>query len=360
MSSSSPGSSPARVGRRTGRDRHHTGGRHAARVLRDARARIPSDRDGLSSRCCSPSPGGSAPASRWRSRRWRGWSGSFEPPVYCYHEIVHNRLVVDRFRELRAWSSSTTSTTCPPAHPLMLSAHGSAPEVVHGRPRPGPLRRERGVPARHQGPPRGQGAGREGLHDPLRRPRRPRRGHRHAGRRARRHAPGRARGRPRPTCSRPSTTRRRSALLAQTTLALDDWKGVADRARARFPELWTATRNDLCFATTNRQAALHGHRQPGRRRRGDRQRQLVEHARAGQGGAERRAARRCCGSTVPTSSTPTALGDARIVGVTAGRQRAGGPRAGGDRAPRARRGRRAGRTSPTRTSTSRHRASCAS
>ncbi len=29
-----------------------------------------------------------------------------------------------------------------------------------------------------------------------------------------------------------------------------------DRTRAQFPELWTATRNDLCFATTNRQAAL--------------------------------------------------------------------------------------------------------
>ena len=24
---------------------------------------------------------------------------SFEPPVYCYHEIVHNKLVVDRFRD---------------------------------------------------------------------------------------------------------------------------------------------------------------------------------------------------------------------------------------------------------------------
>src|SRR5581483_2463860 len=24
----------------------------------------------------------------------------FEPPVYCYHEIVHNRLVVERFRNL--------------------------------------------------------------------------------------------------------------------------------------------------------------------------------------------------------------------------------------------------------------------
>ena len=23
----------------------------------------------------------------------------FEPPVYCYHEIVHNRHVVDRFRD---------------------------------------------------------------------------------------------------------------------------------------------------------------------------------------------------------------------------------------------------------------------
>src|SRR5207237_3615203 len=45
------------------------------------------------------------------------------------------------------------------------------------------------------------------------------------------------------------------AVLAQTTLALGDWQGVVERARARYPELWTATRDDLCFATTNRQAA---------------------------------------------------------------------------------------------------------
>ena len=25
---------------------------------------------------------------------------AFEPPVYCYHEIVHNRLVVKRFEDL--------------------------------------------------------------------------------------------------------------------------------------------------------------------------------------------------------------------------------------------------------------------
>jgi 4-hydroxy-3-methylbut-2-enyl diphosphate reductase len=46
------------------------------------------------------------------------------------------------------------------------------------------------------------------------------------------------------------------ALLAQTTLSLHDWEGIMDRTREQFPELWTATRNDLCFATTNRQAAL--------------------------------------------------------------------------------------------------------
>jgi 4-hydroxy-3-methylbut-2-enyl diphosphate reductase len=48
----------------------------------------------------------------------------------------------------------------------------------------------------------------------------------------------------------------RVALLAQTTLSLHDWEGIMERTRAQFPELWTATRNDLCFATTNRQAAL--------------------------------------------------------------------------------------------------------
>src|SRR5262249_1302473 len=46
------------------------------------------------------------------------------------------------------------------------------------------------------------------------------------------------------------------ALLAQTTLSMHDWEGIMERTREQFPELWTATRNDLCFATTNRQAAL--------------------------------------------------------------------------------------------------------
>ena len=54
---------------------------------------------------------------------------AFEPPVYCYHEIVHNRLVVDRFRELGVVFVDDVADV-PPGAPLMLSAHGSAPEVV--------------------------------------------------------------------------------------------------------------------------------------------------------------------------------------------------------------------------------------
>src|ERR687888_2349074 len=53
----------------------------------------------------------------------------FQPPVYCYHEIVHNRLVVDRFRQLGVVFVDDVDEV-PPGAPLMLSAHGSAPDVV--------------------------------------------------------------------------------------------------------------------------------------------------------------------------------------------------------------------------------------
>jgi 4-hydroxy-3-methylbut-2-en-1-yl diphosphate reductase len=46
------------------------------------------------------------------------------------------------------------------------------------------------------------------------------------------------------------------ALLAQTTLSHDEWSGLMESARRRFPDLWMPGRSDLCFATTNRQDAL--------------------------------------------------------------------------------------------------------
>jgi 4-hydroxy-3-methylbut-2-enyl diphosphate reductase len=46
------------------------------------------------------------------------------------------------------------------------------------------------------------------------------------------------------------------AMLAQTTLSHREWNEVAVHVRERFPDVWTPGRSDLCFATTNRQSAL--------------------------------------------------------------------------------------------------------
>jgi 4-hydroxy-3-methylbut-2-enyl diphosphate reductase len=54
---------------------------------------------------------------------------AFDPPVYCYHEIVHNKTVVERF-ERQGVVFVDEIGEVPPGRPIMLSAHGSAPEVV--------------------------------------------------------------------------------------------------------------------------------------------------------------------------------------------------------------------------------------
>jgi 4-hydroxy-3-methylbut-2-enyl diphosphate reductase len=35
-----------------------------------------------------------------------------------------------------------------------------------------------------------------------------------------------------------------------------EWSGILDEASDRYPDLWTARRSDLCYATTNRQTAV--------------------------------------------------------------------------------------------------------
>ncbi len=69
----------------------------------------------------------------------------------------------------------------------------------------------------------------------------------------------------------------RVALLAQTTLSHDEWAGIVDRARERFPDLWMPNRSDLCFATTNRQAAFKAIADGFGHRRRHRVGELLEH-----------------------------------------------------------------------------------
>jgi 4-hydroxy-3-methylbut-2-en-1-yl diphosphate reductase len=181
----------------------------------------------------------------------------FAPPVYCYHEIVHNRHVVDAFRA-RGVVFVDDVDEVPAGAPLMLSAHGSAPEVVTAARRRSPVVVDAVCPlvtkVHHELKVRstkGYTVLYVGHH-----------GHEEAvGTMA--VAPSAVRLVERiedvdelddlaPGSEEPS----RVALLAQTTLSHDEWSGIVDRARTKFPDLWMPNRSDLCFATTNRQAAL--------------------------------------------------------------------------------------------------------
>jgi 4-hydroxy-3-methylbut-2-enyl diphosphate reductase len=181
----------------------------------------------------------------------------FEPPVYCYHEIVHNRHVVDQFRAQGVVFVDDVDDV-PPGAPLMLSAHGSAPGVVDAARTQGRVVVDAVCPLVTK------------VHHELKV--RSRKGYTvlYVGHHGHEEAVG-------TMAVAPESVRllervedvddlsglddenghhRPVALLAQTTLSHDEWSGIVDRARQRFPDLWMPNRSDLCFATTNRQAAL--------------------------------------------------------------------------------------------------------
>lgn len=177
----------------------------------------------------------------------------FQPPVYCFHEIVHNATVVEVFERAGVVFVESIDDV-PPGSPIMLSAHGSAPEVVaaaaarsavmvdavcplvtkvHHEVRSKAAAGFEIIYVGHEGHDEAVGTVAEApdavtLVDPEQ---------------------GLAAFAP----ADPS----RVALVAQTTLGVFEWEAVLDAARERFPDLWTARRSDLCYATTNRQDAVH-------------------------------------------------------------------------------------------------------
>jgi 4-hydroxy-3-methylbut-2-en-1-yl diphosphate reductase len=46
------------------------------------------------------------------------------------------------------------------------------------------------------------------------------------------------------------------AVLTQTTLSVNDTKGILEKLRKKFPQLKEPPKEDICYATTNRQAAV--------------------------------------------------------------------------------------------------------
>ncbi|MCL5048679.1 MAG: 4-hydroxy-3-methylbut-2-enyl diphosphate reductase [Firmicutes bacterium] len=175
----------------------------------------------------------------------------FEPPVYCYHEIVHNRLIVEEFERQGVIFVNDVSEV-PPYAPVMLSAHGSAPEV------------EQQASADHKVAVNAVCPLVTKVHHELKI--RAQQGYTiiYIGHQGHEEAIG-------TMAVAPESVRLVEhendldelgditspvALLAQTTLPHDEWKGIAEGAKTMFPDIWTPGKSDLCYATTNRQAAL--------------------------------------------------------------------------------------------------------
>ena len=176
---------------------------------------------------------------------------TFDEPVYCYHEIVHNQRVVDRFESLGVVFVDDIDAV-PAGSPVMLSAHGSAPEVVAAAEAAGGTVIDAVCPLVTK------------VHHEVRV--RAGKGYRivYVGHEGHEEAVGTMAVAP-AAIDRVESAEEVGALgdraepvalLAQTTLSHREWQGVRDAAAARWPELWEPGRSDLCFATTNRQSAL--------------------------------------------------------------------------------------------------------
>jgi len=176
----------------------------------------------------------------------------FEAPVYCYHDIVHNRWVVDAFERVGVVFVEDVSEV-PEGAPVMLSAHGSSPEVVAGADGVAGIVVDAVCPLVTKVHHEVKKMAANGF-DIL-----------YVGHEGHDEAVG-------TVAEAPEAIRLvepedgltdfvpkdpdKVALLAQTTLGLFEWEQVLHEASVAFPTLKTARKSDLCYATTNRQAAV--------------------------------------------------------------------------------------------------------
>jgi 4-hydroxy-3-methylbut-2-enyl diphosphate reductase len=174
------------------------------------------------------------------------------PPIFVRHEIVHNRHVVDRLRARGAVFTDDLATV-PSGSLLILSAHGVSPAVREEALRRGlrvldatcPLVTKVHVEALRRA--------REGYEIVLI-------GHR--GHVEVEGTLGHAPGRMHLVASTAEVADlrvrdpERLAVLTQTTLSVDDTRETLEALRARFPRVRVPAKDDICYATQNRQNAV--------------------------------------------------------------------------------------------------------
>jgi len=176
----------------------------------------------------------------------------FEPPVFCYHDIVHNRWVVEAFERSGVVFVDSIDEV-PMGAPVMLSAHGSAPDVVTGAGQRAGIVVDAVCPLVTK------------VHHEVKKMAESDFDIIYVGHTGHDEAIGTVAEAPdaitlvEPELGLGDFAPRdpsKVALLAQTTLGVFEWEQVLAEAQAHYPDLKTARKSDLCYATTNRQAAV--------------------------------------------------------------------------------------------------------
>ena len=175
----------------------------------------------------------------------------YDEPVYCYHEIVHNDWIVQKFKEKNVIFIEDPKEL-PTDSIVMLSAHGTAPKVemefknismtsvnsvcplvtkVHHEAKKFSENGKKIIYVGHKNHVEAIGALGvapnnmilvETVED----------------------------------LDNNSLQNENVALLAQTTLAMSEWEPILNKAKSEYENIELPRKSDLCYATTNRQKAL--------------------------------------------------------------------------------------------------------
>ena len=175
-----------------------------------------------------------------------------DEPVYVYHEIVHNRHVVESFRAKGAVFVESLDEV-PEGALLMFSAHGVSPAVREQAATRGMKTIDATCPLVTKVHLEARRFARDGYTIVL---------IGHKGHDEVVGTMGEAPGAIRLVETADDVDQldmspdAKVAYLTQTTLSVDDAKRIVERLRARFPELTGPPREDICYATRNRQHAV--------------------------------------------------------------------------------------------------------
>ena len=175
----------------------------------------------------------------------------YDEPVYCYHEIVHNDWIVQKFKEKNVIFIEDPKEL-PADSIVMLSAHGTAPKVemefknisMTSVNSVCPL-----VTKVHHEAKKFSENGKKIIY---------------VGHKNHDEAIGALGVAPNnmilvetvDDLDNKSLRKENVALLAQTTLAMSEWEPILDKAKSEFENIELPRKSDLCYATTNRQKAL--------------------------------------------------------------------------------------------------------